>query len=120
MHMQQGETFHFDIQAVIDQTGLDLEDYMEIYALFQENFQELAQEIQDAWTAKDSDRIMRAAHTLKGSTSNIGFLPLSDLAKEMQCSPSDFQAVEKNLALIRREYERLDREVRSVLAQSAR
>ena len=37
----------FDVQEVIDKTGLDLEDYLEIYELFQENFNELMIELRD-------------------------------------------------------------------------
>ena len=105
-----------NVDEVIEQTGLDMEDYLEIYELFQENFQELMDEIKDALTQKDTDRIMRGAHTLKGSTSNIGFTDLSVLAKEMQEHPEDLELVSRNIPKMMEIYEKLNDEVQALAA----
>jgi len=104
---------------VIEQTGLDMEDYMEIYELFQENFQELMNELKSALAAKDTDRIMRTAHTMKGSTSNIGFTDLANLAKQMQDHPENLELVSQNIPKLERFYEILNRQVQSIASATA-
>lgn len=104
----------FDVQEVIDKTGLDLEDYLEIYELFQENFNELMKDLKTALDARDSDQVMRIAHTLKGSTSNIGFMDLSEMARVVQENPDDFEMVCDKLPQMRSLYEKLNRQVESI------
>jgi HPt (histidine-containing phosphotransfer) domain-containing protein len=108
----------FDVQTVIDKTGLDLEDYLEIYELFQENFNDLMKDLEGALQAKDSEQVMRIAHTLKGSTSNIGFMTLSELARMVQENPDDYDMVGDKIPEMRSLYEKLNKQVESI-AQAA-
>jgi HPt (histidine-containing phosphotransfer) domain-containing protein len=102
------------IQKVIDQTGLDMEDYLEIYALFQDNFEELIEELKAGLAEKDTDKIMRSAHTLKGSTSNIGFMDMSALAKRMQENPEDLELVASTIPQLELMYEQVNEEMKSL------
>lgn len=105
-----------DIKAVVERTGLDLEDYLEIYELFQDNYNELMTELKNALEQKDTDSLMRTAHTIKGSTSNIGFSQLSDIAREIQDNPGDFEMITEAIPQMEAIYKKLDSLVQSETA----
>jgi len=80
----------FDLKSVIERTGLDLEEFMEIFELFEESYHELMTDMRAAVDSEDSEKAMHAAHTLKGASINMGFESLSDLAFQIQSNPEDF------------------------------
>ena len=58
--------------------------------------------------AKDTDTLMRTAHTIKGSTSNIGFSQLSEIAREIQDNPGDFEMIAEAIPRMETIYQKLD------------
>ncbi|MHC4944037.1 MAG: Hpt domain-containing protein [Planctomycetota bacterium] len=109
-----GEGIEISIQKVIEQTGLDLDDYLEIYGLFQDNFEELIRELKAGLAMKDTDKIMRSAHTLKGSTSNIGFTEMAKLARRMQEHPADLELVAATIPQLELMYEQMNEQMKSL------
>ena len=87
-------TTDFNLNEVIERTGLEIDEYLEIYELFQESFRELLDDVKAALAETDSEKIMHAAHTLKGATINMGFNSLSDWALKVQLEPENFALVE--------------------------
>ncbi len=104
----------FAVEGFIRDTGLDLEDYLEIYELFQENFQELMGELEQALAGNDTEKVLLTAHTLKGITSSVGFMDLADIAREIQENPGDLKRAAEATTEMRALYEVLDRQVTAI------
>ncbi|MFH1998576.1 MAG: Hpt domain-containing protein, partial [Planctomycetota bacterium] len=81
--------------------------------LFQDNFNELLTELKTALEQKNTDILMRTAHTIKGSTGNIGFTHLSEIAREIQDNPGDFDMIAKAIPKMESIYQKLDALVKS-------
>ena len=114
--MDLNQDVTFDVKDVIERTGLDLEDYLEIYELFQENFNELMGDLKQALADQETEKLMHTAHTLKGSTSNIGFAHIADLAKKIQDDPGDFEQAANLIPQMEELYVVLDKQVQAVAA----
>ena len=70
-----------DIKQVASQLGLDEEDIYDVVALFIKTAPSDLMKLISAYNAKNMVQIEEAAHSLKGSTSTLGF---SDISKEAQ------------------------------------
>lgn len=103
----------FDLNDVIRRTGLEIDEYLEIFELYKDSFEELMTELTRASDEDDSEGIMHNAHTLKGASSNIGFTHISALAARIQDDPGNGELVEATLPQIREEYEKLKEELES-------
>lgn len=104
----------FDLNDVIRRTGLEIDEYLEIFELYKDSFEELMTEMTRAFDEDDTEGIMHNAHTLKGASSNIGFAHISALASRIQDDPGNRELVEATLPLIREEYEKLKEELESI------
>ncbi len=104
----------FDLDDVIRQTGLDMEEYMEIFEIFKESFVELMGDLEQALSYGNIDGVMSAAHTIKGATSNIGFLHIAELARQIQDEPGDSDLVKKNMPMMRDLYAKVVQELESM------
>ena len=102
-----------DLEAFIEETGLDREEYLEIYELFKETYETLMKDLEEALARGDNFAAMRAAHTLKGAASNLGFTALAEAARRIQESPEDTAGTAETLTEIRTLYASLDRQVRA-------
>lgn len=107
-------TFKFDIDSVIERTGLDLDEYLEIYELFQESFQELMSELKAAMESKDTEKIMHTAHTLKGAAINMGFENLSEIAFKIQSEPGNAELVASSVPQLETLYAQVCEEVQAI------
>ena len=106
----------FDLNEVIKRTGLEIEEYMEIFDLYKDSFDELMGDLTRAYNENDTDGVMHTAHTLKGASSNIGFTHISNLASRIQEDPGNRELVKDTLPRIREEFEKLKEEMQSVSA----
>jgi len=102
------------LQSVIDATGLEMDEYLEIYEIFQENFEELMQDLENGLAANDSEKILHASHTIKGATSNIGFTDLSKIAGDVQNDPGNTELVASAIPKLKEMYGLLNSEVESL------
>lgn len=73
-------------------------------------------ELLNALEAGDEERIIRAAHTLKGTAANLGFDPLSKAASQMvEHGRSGYsEQFPEDLKLIRQEYDRIVEAIQQV------
>lgn len=62
----------FDRQAILERVGGDEDLMKEIISMFVEECPKMMAEIESAVSAKNSEGLERAAHSLKGSVSNFG------------------------------------------------
>ncbi len=78
-----------DFNALASNLGLERDEYIELVELFIETAESDIQRIRTAHAEKDSDQLAEAAHSLKGSAGNLGFLSLSDKAKIAEDNSQD-------------------------------
>jgi HPt (histidine-containing phosphotransfer) domain-containing protein len=108
------EKVTFDLNEVIEQTGLEVDEYLEIYELYQESFAELMQDLEKSLADRNDEAVMHAAHTLKGASANIGFIHIADLAKSIQDDPGNFEMVGETVPKLWSTYQELNREVEAI------
>ncbi len=79
----------------------------ELIDIFLEDSASLVQELNDAVNAQDLSRVRMAAHTLKGSSGNLGANLFSKICYEMELSArnDDLSGAEKILPTLTREYD---------------
>jgi HPt (histidine-containing phosphotransfer) domain-containing protein len=73
-----------DYERVEEATGGDPEFVRELMDLFMEDARERVEELRSAVTGQDADAVARSAHKLKGSSSNVGAMRVSELAKILE------------------------------------
>ena len=103
----------FDLESVLEETGLDQEEYLEIYDLFKESFEELMQELEAAAARSESDKVMQAAHTLKGACSNIGFMKMARLAQQIQENPENTELAAASIPELGANYTGIERKIKA-------
>ena len=102
-----------DLEAFVEKTGLDRDEYLEIYALFKETYETLMKDLEEALARGDKFEAMRAAHTLKGAASNLGFTALAETARRIQESPEDMAGAAAAVKEIHSIYASLDQKVQA-------
>ena len=79
------------LQRVADMHGLDVEDIEEIAEMCLEDTDDNITVLDNLG---DMSEAVRAAHSIKGSTANIGQMPLSDAAKAIENDLKDGSVAE--------------------------
>jgi CheY-like chemotaxis protein len=89
--------------------GNDVDLARRLIALFMQDSGKLVDEIGDAITGRDADRLRRAAHTLKGSVSNFPAGTAHDISARMELIglDEDFNAAQEVFPRLEREIDRL-------------
>ena len=103
------------LQRVADMHGLDPEDIEEIAEMCLEDTDTHMATLKEAFNASDLKDAIRAAHSIKGSSANIGLSELcqSASAVEKQLKSANFDDYEVNLAKLFKNLE----EFRVLMAQ---
>lgn len=109
--------FTLDIDSLIGETGLNREDYLEIYELFQVTYEGLMKDLEEALARGDTEAAVRAAHTLKGAAANLGFAPMAEAARKIQEGPGDTAGAARAVMEIRTLYASLDAQVQAYAAR---
>jgi HPt (histidine-containing phosphotransfer) domain-containing protein len=73
-----------DLKAIGEDIGLDEEEFLEIVELFLETAQTDIDRLRHALSSGDIQSINEAAHSLKGSAGNLGFMEIYRLSKEIE------------------------------------
>ncbi|UCE59809.1 MAG: response regulator [Phycisphaerales bacterium] len=73
-----------DIQKALDQLGGDRELFDEVFAAFLDNMPKILAELQSAVNAGDAWQVQFAAHSLKGSASNVCAEPTRQAAQQIE------------------------------------
>ena len=69
------------IQNLAENLGLDVEDFNELFELYVETTSSELKELKAAIDAGDAEKVHEKAHSLKGSSGNLGFNELYESAK---------------------------------------
>jgi len=64
--------------------GLEEEEYRELMELFRRSCGADVQRLQEAVAAGDLQQVLHCAHTIKGSSSNLGLVDVSAAAKRIE------------------------------------
>ena len=69
------------IQNLAENLGLDVEDFNELFELYVETTSSELEELKAAIDAGDAEKAHEKAHSIKGSSGNLGFNELYESAK---------------------------------------
>ena len=72
-----------DVKKLAENLGLDLEDFYELFELYMEVTSSEFQELKAALRDGDAERVHEKAHSIKGSSGNLGLDELYELAKQI-------------------------------------
>lgn len=72
-----------DIKQLAENLELDLEEFNEIFEIYMETTSSDLQEIKAALQDGDAERVHEKAHSIKGSSGNLGLDELYKLAKQI-------------------------------------
>jgi len=73
-----------DIKAAADGLGLDEDEFSEIVELFIDTAQSDINKLQEGFENGDAEKAANAAHSLKGASGTLGFMDISDIAKQAE------------------------------------
>jgi len=73
-----------DFKALGSNLGLDEDEFMELVELFVRTADDDIKKIKTAWEHGDANKVAEAAHSLKGSSGNLGFLNMSEAARDAE------------------------------------
>ncbi len=97
------------VQDVLDRLGGDEELLSEVVELFIEEVPDILSKLKDALDSGDWDSAAKLAHTLKGSSSNVGAESFASLALELEDDSK-----KKNSARAKKTYHMLQAEFAAV------
>ena len=111
-----------DIAAALERVEGDRELLEELLRLFVNECQGTLRQIRDSWSSHDVGALGRLAHTLKGSSANVGANELSQTAfvLERLARSGNLENAVQHIAHLEREIERLGPELDSFLKQTTR
>lgn len=110
-----------DPQAIANLRELNPDDndafLREIVDIFLEDTPQRIAELDVSLASNDIPRFTRAAHSIKGSSSNVGAMALRAVAEQLehQSKASGLSGLEPTLASLKSEYERVVAEIRRLL-----
>lgn len=73
-----------DFKELGSNLGLDEDEFIELVELFATSAASDLDKLEEAYNNNDTDQAAEAAHSLKGSAGNLGFVELSQLSKEVE------------------------------------
>ena len=111
-----------DFIAALERVEGDRELLDELLRLFIDECHSSLRQIRDSWTSRDAQTLGRLAHTLKGSSANVGANGVSEAAfvLEKVGRTGSLENAVQHIATLEREIERLEPELDSFLRQTAR
>ena len=111
-----------DVAAALERVEGDRALLEELLRIFVDECQSSLRQIRDSWSLHDARALGRLAHTLKGSSANIGANGVSEaaLVVERLARLGNLEKAVQPIANLEREIERLAPELDSFLKQTAR
>ncbi len=110
-----------DVAAALDRVEGDRSLLEELLRLFVDECQATLRQIRDSWSAHDARALGRLAHTLKGSSANVGANAVSEVAHTIErlARAGNLESAVRPIADLEREIERLVPELDSFLKETA-
>lgn len=78
-----------DFENLAANLGIDKEDFIELLELFIITTRNDMEKITQSLASGDAPGAASAAHSIKGAAGNLGFMDLSEIAKEMEMAAKD-------------------------------
>ena len=73
-----------NINELAENLGLEPDEYMEILELLVDAGKADIISLEEAIAANNAEGVVRAAHSIKGASANLGLMDLSETAKEIE------------------------------------
>jgi len=73
-----------DLKALGENLGLEEDEFIEIVEIFLDTAYADVKKLEDAHVSKDVQAASEAAHSLKGSAGNLGFMDIANLAAKLE------------------------------------
>jgi HPt (histidine-containing phosphotransfer) domain-containing protein len=73
-----------DLKALGENLGLEEDEFIEIVEIFLEAAYADVRRMEEAFRSRNTEEASEAAHSLKGSAANLGFMEIADLAAELE------------------------------------
>ncbi len=109
----------FDSEGFWERTMNDTELGRQVLEMFMKSGQELLEQLESVLDKGDVDQVVRIAHSLKGSSGNVGAKRLAEFALDMEKSAKTdaLDELKDRLSSIKKEFERFrqNQEVQSIL-----
>ena len=98
-----------DLEAALERLGGDRELYVELVEVFRNECPGVAAEIRRAIDERDLRVLQRSAHTLRGASSNLGAVAVSEAALELErrAATKDVEGSSEQFEILQKEIERL-------------
>ena len=80
--LRKGTTMN--CKELAENLGLEEEEYLELLELFVETTASNLERLQSGLATGDSGQVSEAAHTIKGSSANLGLLDIAESAKGIE------------------------------------
>ena len=95
-----------DLEEVLERVQDDKELLLELFDIFQEDYEQKRRQIGQATVQKDFEQLKNIAHSLKGASSNISAKRIYSLFAEIErmAVRGDMKAIEEVLVNADREY----------------
>jgi two-component system, sensor histidine kinase and response regulator len=105
-----------DVAAALERLGGDRGLYYELVEVFKKECPGVEAEMRRAIDDRDARTLERSAHTLRGSSSNLGAIGVSDAALELEkvARSGKLEGAEEQFKVLRKEVERLFSELESL------
>ena len=103
-----------EIQSLADNLGLDVEDLNELFELYIETTSTDLNQLKDALNAGDAEGAHKMAHSIKGSSGNLGLNELYEAAKEIddRARANSLDGLDVMVQAFDKKYEKFVQEVR--------
>lgn len=104
-----------NLKALADNLGLEVDEYREVIELFIETGAGDLNHIQEALAQRDSEQVMRSAHTIKGAAGNLGLVEVSETAKiiEEKANNNQLDGLESAVQTLKNQFEAIESFVNS-------
>jgi HPt (histidine-containing phosphotransfer) domain-containing protein len=96
-----------DFKEIAEELDFDIEDVMMLIDMYLESAQDSIENIVVAIKANDLETIKNEAHAIKGSSANLKLDDIRILAKEIELSATENQAIDYH-AVISKLYEKIE------------
>jgi HPt (histidine-containing phosphotransfer) domain-containing protein len=99
-----------DYQSALERVGMDQAFLRELIAMYKTEFSNFCRRIREAMESSDFPTVRMLAHSLKGSSASLSFPGLRRISEQLESAGDsrDPQCIEKNLAVLLKEYQRLN------------
>ena len=96
-----------NLQELAANLGLEEDEYKELIELFVDTGMADFRKMESAMADKDTDQVMRSAHTIKGAAGNLGLIDVSETAKiiEQQADSDQMDNLVRTVETLKTQFE---------------